>query len=838
MYDKILSKMSLSEKDRAELKSKRGFNDETINYFNLKSPFTASESLEIVRSIGKTPLQRERLLNGDNICHALRNNGIIPFFETDKDGNRKCIRVQGHKYFIKGKEPLIFDATREGVDELFICESEYKAMAMWQLGYSAIGLSGITKFVGKYFHVLLSKLCSIRPSKCIIVFDNDDKASPESDKFTSNPSARYDCFKYQWYLAHTLRGKGIDSYVANLPDSWRINGGCDIDGCLAAGKTKGDFDKVFQESMWLSPDEFKETWIGTGEMDNVLTPWADAKLKSTHIKVKKNCMWSTDKKGEPLKLTNFDMYVTTIHTDEDNNIISRYVTVINEFGKKFQEVQIENSDLSSSGKFSTWCLGHPGNIVYSGEPRNMHEIGTYLNTVSTPTTISHTGVIGYNKKYDSFLFHEGAYKDGVRYDAEGGRMFLPDGAVEVDSLYGDGDMPFEMSISTDKFNWRTAIDKMVKNYGDGKIRIVIAWLAASTFADVFERCMKPKLFPLLWVTGAMGSGKNTLLQQSMSFIGIHGFEGIAINQVTQPSIWKQLSYLGSIPLWVDELRDDKHCRGFDGVWRSAYNRTCTSKSKMNTDKDVIAMKVRGTVALTGQDISSDTALNQRFIPIRISKRTRSGLLYNWINNNCKKFSYMMHEMLTDRDAISDFIESNIELHKAKWRKVIDDDRLAMNVAVVSVMADALGINLEKNFSMKGWAKNMFEEVASGADDLEFLEGVSEIINAEPALATTVFSGEIESGKLFIYYSYAYSLWKMSVARKGDVCMGRKAVEDEMFSSGLAAKKSKRYVLNRDGNKIQVRGIDLDISLVPEELLSSIAQPLSFCNKVENGRFAV
>ena len=131
MFNKILNELTLTDEDRKELKKKRGFTDETIDHFKFKSPLTPAQAVDVVEKIGKAPLQKARLLDGETLIPAFTRNGLIPYH---KDG--ECIRIKGHKYGLPGTPPIPFLALREEEDTLYLCESEYKATAMIHLCFS------------------------------------------------------------------------------------------------------------------------------------------------------------------------------------------------------------------------------------------------------------------------------------------------------------------------------------------------------------------------------------------------------------------------------------------------------------------------------------------------------------------------------------------------------------------------------------------------------------------------------------------------------------------------------------------------------------------------------
>ena len=67
MYNKILDILELSDGDKKDLKKNRGFTDETISHFRFKSATTPGDAIKVVEHIGKGPLQKARLLDGETL---------------------------------------------------------------------------------------------------------------------------------------------------------------------------------------------------------------------------------------------------------------------------------------------------------------------------------------------------------------------------------------------------------------------------------------------------------------------------------------------------------------------------------------------------------------------------------------------------------------------------------------------------------------------------------------------------------------------------------------------------------------------------------------------------
>lgn len=281
-YGLLVERLTLTGTDRAELKTKRGLSDATINTCLFKSGGVAARrALDALRghvddeTLISSGLYVRQEVGGEQRASpnpALASDaGLIPYL--DDDGN--CLIIQRHKarngavYWLKGKRVELYLPRIPVSDRktLYLVEGPYKAAALAQLGYFAAALLGISTFIGDNFPRLVQWIQRHGTPSVVVVWDAEDKRERIGDPFR-----RHDTPFYAWLTAHRLERENIPARIATLPLDWDADRRkVDPDSALASGKTRDDFDAVFQRA--ATPGEYFRSLDSAldDEARNVLT---------------------------------------------------------------------------------------------------------------------------------------------------------------------------------------------------------------------------------------------------------------------------------------------------------------------------------------------------------------------------------------------------------------------------------------------------------------------------------------------------------------------------------------------------------------------------------------
>jgi len=337
----------LTSADRERLKAKRGFSDQTIDTLGFKS--SNAINIEIINSLlNKFPTHQ---LLDEGLFVKTPSGGIAPYNQFTgwgitgkkdakgkpewgatnpilipyRDADGKVNSIRPHKGNIPRRDkdndeqcggeiycPLLIETRLENFDHgsplyrtLVLTESEFKAAAIWQAGFPAIGIPGTSFVRNPIFRarlVLLLERFGIQ--RVIIVFDNEIKDKPGMPSYKADPFNRYWHVIWARYIAWDLMKRSPrpamldDVLIGNLRDEWRLDdagtdtGKVDWDTALAmfvrkegvvhgTARASQEFEKILLEAQ--PPNEFldlfpdiAQTIIGT-RLENL---WHTPLLKS------------------------------------------------------------------------------------------------------------------------------------------------------------------------------------------------------------------------------------------------------------------------------------------------------------------------------------------------------------------------------------------------------------------------------------------------------------------------------------------------------------------------------------------------------------------------------
>jgi len=337
----------LTNADRERLKSKRGFSDQTIDTLGFKS--SNSTNIEIINSLRdkfpahqlldsglfvKTPaggMAPYNQFTGWGITGKKDAKGKAEWGATNpvlipyRDANGKVTSIRPHKGNLPKRDkdddedcmgdifcPFLIETRLENFDEgsplyrtVVLTESEFKASAIWQAGFPAIGIPGITFVRNPVFRSrLVAILDRFGIQRVIVCFDNELKDKPGLPTYKADPFNRYDQIIYARYIAWDLMkrsprpGSLDDVLIGNLRDEWRLDesgvetGKVDWDTALAmfvrkegvihgTARASQEFEKVLLDAqppkdfLELFPD-VAQTIINT-RLENL---WHEPLLKS------------------------------------------------------------------------------------------------------------------------------------------------------------------------------------------------------------------------------------------------------------------------------------------------------------------------------------------------------------------------------------------------------------------------------------------------------------------------------------------------------------------------------------------------------------------------------
>lgn len=758
IYDFIVSKGTLTPEHREELKTKRGFSDETIaaNKFFSGGKHLLSIEQELVSSFAREALMESGVCvdDGKGICLTpilFEPRIIIPYL----DKKNECYLLRPHKLGLKNVPVHVYQEKNINNRAVILTEGEFKAVAGCQMGIASIAIPGISSFSDKHFDKLEKMLSEAHVKDICIIFDNEVKDDPQiKERYKENPEHRYDTQYYAYYMARTLTKAGFITRIKVLPEAWMRNGKVDIDGALAQGKTRDD---ILSLPSYDAGDYLKTF---SKDVQSIINRKIARRYCKENIRVEFGRYVATRKVGKieiPEVISNFTIRILATRETPEGTI--REATLISDTGEHSPSFSLESAPMSDAGIFRTFCLSR-GNFIWRGKTEDLLHLWEPMFLESDGRHIIEPDHIGWIESEKMWLFGNIALPaEGHEMRPDGNHTFWTDrkgikpialGVTSGRQVISEGIPYLAMESSA------PSIAEIHKKLGDtigvNYSAMALGWVTSVPWMEeVFELY---GCFPFLFITGRRGSGKSTIAEWLTNMFGLEN-SGKMASDTTAVGLQRYLAYYSCLPVFVDEYRNTKQITMKNGMLRNVYNRQSAGKG-IKADFGIREAKIRGTLIIAGEELPEDNALLTRCLAIRVSDVERPENHFNWfMKHRSQLSSHILTTIRKKKTSTPTFI--NV-LNESKLHFVSQgmDDRSAINYAVV-VAGYFIAFGNSPDFGT--WITN--EAIAQKQeyeqeqavdvffDDLLFLKSAKKL---EEGFV------DYEDGKIYLYYHGLYNLW--------------------------------------------------------------------------------
>ena len=735
--------MTLLDEDREKMRA-RGFSDATIDKKRWRSchPNNVRIEADLLEKYGDNALldAKVRVIEGGKAVfnpQLMWRNILIPYM----DAEHVVIKVRPHLMGFKGDPHRVYrpETSYQRSSMCIIAESEFKADAAEAWGYAAVGIPGISSMSGKNWDYFLGELKTIQTDEFIICFDNEVKDNIAWKNYKADWRKRYDTFIYAYAMCQKILSAGLNCKVATLPAEWMREGKIDMDGALAQQRTSTELKAVFNNA--LAPKAFLKVAPIPENHRNYINRRIYRFFATTPVEVIGNCFFikiakpgkNGEKAEEILKrMMNCSLRIQNIYEEVGTETIGvrRDLVITDEYGIESKPVQMSPSAMSGKNGLLTWLMSQ-GNYLYYGGEQEMLHIWDYVFANDEGNIVYLMNRCGYIRETRFYLFKNVLIKDHQPvYPDENGIFWVDDVGYKANRLSDDETIPSmvtEGSFDVEKFLTLLGDTVDIRNRGQGKA--MFAWILAVMFLEDIED--KYKLFPILFLYGNRGSGKTTIMRWLTSFFG----QGEATKSLAASSpvgVSRLLSYYASLPLVVDDWRDDLASKKYVTLFLGVYNRQVGAKG-IKEKFGLQQTDIRAALSVMGEEMISDNGLATRCTNFYVPMERRRECLeeVEAIIGNASKFTF---DVLTQRYAalkpkvlakISDAIQFLREkLPQAEQRLIINHGIL---MGTFNAVMDRNDAELKNYFLGKVTAGQ--HEISSG-DKMhrfaeEFLFGVSE-----------------------------------------------------------------------------------------------------------------
>lgn len=516
--------------------------------------------------------------------------------------------------------------------EIFVCEGEDDVVSLWDYGVDAVASCG-TLTMNQINYLKTVDL------NCVYsCFDGDATGKRDTDLLSKN---------YE----------NVNMFVVKIPED-------------------KDVDDIIREV------KDKETLIQNLKTDaEAPSPEMRSAIKQKPdgyyiLKISKNGM------AFEKRITNWtlDMEAVIIRDEER----TRKVRVKS---GNYQETIYMPGVFSSVSKLREFLYNRCNKLLYfMGTDYDLSSLVQYWEAAFNPKIVKESDCVG--------EIEEGFIAENVFVANNGEFKSLTDGFLNLDDSYSirivelvrrggaRSEVPYfpltEPSGGIEAFK-KNIFSLMIKNR-NLKIAIGIGWMKAVLWSKMFYE--KKKFFPILMYHGKYSGGKSVFANWLMSMVGLRDCnpEMISERGTTEVALARKLDYYSSLPVFVDDYRNDDSGQRFHTFFRGVFDRTSPTKG-LKEEHGVRRVRIRGCLLLTGETCPTDPALLSRLISIELTRQERSERYFKELRAIEPKFACIGLDWLRTRvKSFPEFIGKYEEIEGILSKK-IDDPRQASVWAV-------------------------------------------------------------------------------------------------------------------------------------------------------------
>ena len=444
--------------------------------------------------------------------------------------------------------------------------------------------------------------------------------------------------------------------------------------------------------------------------------------------------------GEPAAVSNFKMECLYLLRGADGNV-TRLVRLVNTRGEMSAGREVGGADLLPSDmyagaeKFRQW-VASKGNFTWGGdggagntelqslqwdvtvdaafrvvqliEYCGWHEIAATQDKpkVIEPGAVHLNGLWFYD---EVAIAPDGRFilpdEDGIFWHDGEGFAFSRKGR-EAEFTHGRPKMRPDLKIEQVRFDvadWEAGAQAMVRANPLGAFFREVCqrfndtagglegWMAVGSvlaYAVAPELFQQRKLFPGLWVSGQMGSGKTTFISWLMSLAGFETSSGLGLisKNVTAVGVMCQMENYSNLPVWLDEFRQMQITDDKAAILRDCYNRQLAAK----WSPDGFQRVIRTAALVSGESTTSDAATRSRYPHVQISEQRRVANHYEWMQAHQEFFFFFWRELMVRRAEYVALVLKQVEfwMEHAELAAVPSRDRITHAVSYAAFAAAA------------------------------------------------------------------------------------------------------------------------------------------------------
>lgn len=510
--------------------------------------------------------------------------------------------------------------------------------------------------------------------------------------------------------------------------------------------------------------------------------------------------------------------------------------VLVKHGRESDKVILRPVDMAAARDFHRFCNG-VGFYNFTGTNADLYHLWALLQAGDPGKLIYQSDHIGHVERDRLWLFKNAIIRPGqiVRPDSEG--IFWLESKGLIPASLDSQDQTYEKVPSVELLDEAEArrvgealIENLHRNLGGYKAYLALGWTWACCFMPEIVR--RYGCFPILFLYGKRGCGKNTLAAWLLQAFGIHN-EGKNIAETTHVGISRRFGYYSCLPVWFDEYRNERKVTMKDGLLRDVYNQIGASKGIQLTF-GTREVAVRGAAVLSGEHLPADNGLLSRCVIVHLTAIERQDRFYDEVGRIIGQASAFTADILRRKTAdVVKAVMDAIDGYYRFLRDKVQTPRLALNYAVVAgvmtwIRKDQGFIDwLETEIAHINEVKESESLVNTFIEDLD-------VLKANGVVTKNHYAVDVLKNRGHLYFSAAYNLWAESYRRRtGEPAWPKKTILDQLKEEAYFVASSRKSTVRIAGVPRHVVTVDLDQA--PELLRSFFTEDLEATDGRDGGR---
>jgi 5S rRNA maturation endonuclease (ribonuclease M5) len=425
------------------------------------------------------------------------------------------------------------------------------------------------------------------------------------------------------------------------------------------------------------------------------------------------------------RISDFTIKLLNVYVKEDGDR-EREIIVTKANGLKSDPILV-NSETKVTPKDFKRLMAKAVDGEWLGQAWDLDAMWRLVYNQARDTEIRVPQQVGRHERHNCWIFNNVLITGsgvGIRPDENGvfwtvgkTRGIKPDG-LNVDKEAVSSLPSLEMSLSREESDelLKGALHHYAKNLDSiGDALLAFGWIYSNIYSDRIYKLNGGMSILLLW--SLFGEGKTTLVEWLRYFFGFLDKTGRTTPTMMGSGIGflRQGEYYSSMPLFIDELRQDEESKACLGRIRSWYDRDGRTLATRETH-GIRIQKLRSTLIVAGEDLPADPATRERCVSIRVKKKPETGSTealegkgretvesFAWFQKNGTSLSNVMYYWIIDavQEDNNVLVKGMAEIDKA-LRASGCSSRTSKNWSAAGYLGQRLADKFYPNFDFKAY----------------------------------------------------------------------------------------------------------------------------------------